>query len=78
MIEVLLGDDQVAASKQYPEFRRAVEEEDARFRALLRAGTHLLGPEAAWWERGVPSYAGPDLVSDFADIYGVEVESRRA
>lgn len=75
-IEALLNDERVAHSLGFSDFRREVLEEDSRYHALLQPDIQIMTGDDTWWERGVPRYAGHDLVSDFADLYGVVLELR--
>jgi hypothetical protein len=59
------------------EFRASVHLIDARFRPILRGDAFLGAQESEWWNRGVVRYAGPRLVAELREVYGVKVDTVR-
>jgi hypothetical protein len=56
-------------------FKEQVARIDERFRALLEPDAFPRIPAEDWWARGVVRSAGPRLVRDLRDRYGVVIAS---
>jgi hypothetical protein len=75
MIEKLFADVEIRGHPRFPELRDQVEARDARLRAIFEPGIAIGGEDRPWWERGVPRFAGPELASDFNQMFGVLIDT---
>ncbi|WP_240670396.1 hypothetical protein [Actinoplanes solisilvae] len=61
----------------YPEMLavvKSVSVADAEFRKILKPDAFPKFPENQWWNRGIVRFAGPRLVDELKQFYGVEID----
>jgi hypothetical protein len=75
MLEKLFANTEIRGHPKFAELRDQVETIDARLKALFEPRIAIAGEDRPWWERGVPRFAGPELASDFNQMFGVLIDT---
>ncbi len=73
-IQRLLDAPEFQQYAELGEFRREVDNIDARFRAILRPVVEVKADSPYWWRRGVLASAGREYADDVEALYGVHID----
>lgn len=73
-LERALREPTLARFPELDDLRRAVVETDEKFRGILRPDAFPKVSTDQWWSRGIVRYAGPRLVADLSQNYGIDID----